>query len=64
LYRCTMVPADVRLAAQAVRDTALRLVKRSQQLVDGEGFVIREAETALFASQKALRAAMTRRTAS
>jgi hypothetical protein len=64
LYRCATVPAEVRLAAQAVRETAMRLVKQSHQLVDGADGLFREAETALFASQQALRAAMSRKAAS
>ena len=64
LYRCTMVPSEVRLAAQGVRETAQRLVKQSQRQVDGADALVREAEAALLASQKALRAAMARRTAS
>ena len=64
LYRCLLVPSAVREAAQAVRGSALRLVKQSQQLMDRTDVLMREAEALLFASQKALRAAMARRTAS
>jgi len=38
-----------------------RLVKQSQQLVDRSDALMRETEAALFASQKALRAAMARK---
>jgi hypothetical protein len=64
LYRCTTVPADVRLAAQRVREAARRLVKQSHQLLDKSDVMMRETEAALYASQVALRAAMARRTAS
>jgi len=56
-----MAPPVVRLAAQTVRDTVRRLVKQSQQLVDRSDALMRETEAALFASQKALRAAMARK---
>jgi hypothetical protein len=62
LYRCTTLPTGIRLAAQAVRETTQRLVKRAHQAVDRADVLIREAEALLFASQKALRAAMERRT--
>jgi hypothetical protein len=64
LYGCAMLPSEVRLRAQAVREAAQRLVKQSQELVDNADIPIREAETALFVSRQALRAAMRRRTQS
>jgi hypothetical protein len=39
-------------------------VKRSHQLMDRSDVLMRETEAALYASQKVLRAAMARRTAS
>src|SRR5215510_13627888 len=64
LYGCAMLPSEVRLRAQAVREAAQRLVKESQQLRDRSDVLIREAEAALFKSQRALREAMLlRRTA-
>ena len=50
LYGCAMLPAEVRLRAQAVREAAQRLVKETQQLRDRSDVLIREAEAALFAS--------------
>jgi hypothetical protein len=64
LYRCTLVPTDVRLAAQRVREAAQRLVKQSQQLRDKSDVMMRETEAALKASQLVLQTAMARRAAS
>jgi hypothetical protein len=63
VYVCVMVPVEVRLIAQAVREAAQHLVKQSQQLPDASGRLIRKAEGALFAKQRALREVMSRRTA-
>src|SRR5262245_11043437 len=63
LFRCTMLPAEVRLKAQAVREAAQHLVKESQQARDRSDVLIREAEALLFEAQRALREAMSRRTA-
>jgi hypothetical protein len=63
VYGCVMVPVDVRLIANAVREAAQRLLKQSQQLPDASGRLIRKAEGALFAKQRALREVMLRRTA-
>jgi hypothetical protein len=59
-----MLPSEVRLTAQAVRDAAQRLIKWSEQLRDKSDVLIREAEATLFERQRALRAAMSKRTAS
>jgi hypothetical protein len=64
LFRCAMLPSEVRLRAQAVREAAQHLVKESQQLRDRSDVLIREAEAALFEKQRALRAAMSKRIAS
>jgi hypothetical protein len=64
LFRCAMLPSEVRLRAQAVREAAQRLVKVSQQLRDTSDVLIREAEVALLEKQRALREAMSKRTAS
>ena len=64
VYICAMLPAEVRLKAQAVREAAQNLVKESQQLRDRSDVLIREAEAALFERQRALREVMARRTAS
>ena len=56
LFRCAMLPSELRLRAQAVREAAQRLVKESQELRDTS--LIREAEATLFESQRALRKAM------
>ena len=64
VYICAMLPAEVRLKAQAVREAAQRLVKESQQLRDNADVLIREAEAALFERQRALREVMARRIAS
>jgi len=45
LFRCAMLPSEIRLRAQAVREAAQRLVKETQQVL------IREAEAALFEKQ-------------
>jgi len=47
-----------------VREAAQHLVKESQQLRDRSDVLIREAEAALFERQRALREAMSKRTAS
>src|SRR5215475_3208227 len=64
LFRCATLPLEVRLRAKAVREAAQRLVKESQQLRDTSDILIREAEAALFEKQRALRKAMSKRTAS
>src|SRR5262245_53969720 len=64
LFRCAMVPAEVRLLGQAVRDAAQLLLKKSEQLRDRSDVLIREAEALLFKRQRALREAMSRRAAS
>jgi hypothetical protein len=58
LYGCAMLPSEVRMKAQAVREAAKQLVKRSQEAIDRADVVIREAEVLLFERQQALRAAM------
>src|SRR4029434_7882879 len=62
LFRCAMLPSEIRLRAQAVREAAQRLVKEIQQLSDRSDVLIREAESALFEKQRALREAMSKRT--
>ena len=64
LFRCAMLPAEVRRRAEEVRAAAQRLVKETQQLRDSSDVLIREAEAALFESQRALREAMSKRTTS
>ena len=61
LFRCAMLPSEVRLRTRAVREAAQCLVKRTQELRDNADVLIREAEAALFESQQALRAAMRKR---
>ncbi|HZM28199.1 MAG TPA: hypothetical protein VFB89_12695 [Gemmatimonadales bacterium] len=62
LFRCAMLPSEIRLRVQSVREAAQRLVKETQQLSDRSDVLIREAEAALFESQRALRDAMSKRT--
>ena len=64
VYICAMLPAEVRLKAQAAREAAQHLVKESQQLRDTSDVLIREAEAALFERQRALREVMAQRVAS
>ena len=64
LFRCAMLPSEVRLRARAVREAAQNLVKQSQQLRDRADFLIVEAEAALLERQRALRDAMSRRAVS
>jgi hypothetical protein len=54
LYRCAMLPAEVRRRAQEARAAAQKLVKESGQLQDRADVLMREAEVAV----AALRAAM------
>ena len=61
LFRCAMLPSEMRFRAQAVREAAQRLVKCAQELRDKPDVLIREAEAALFESRKALHAAMSKR---
>jgi hypothetical protein len=58
-----MLPSEIRLRAQAVREAAQRLVKETQQVSDRSDVLIREAEAALFEKERALREAMSKRTA-
>ena len=64
LFRCAMLPSEIRLKVQSVREAAQRVVIQTQQLSDTSDLLIREAEAALFESQRALREAMSKRTAS
>jgi hypothetical protein len=48
-----MLPSEVRLKAQAVREAAQRRVKKSQQARDKSDVPMREAEAVLFKSQRA-----------
>ena len=64
LFRCPMLPSEVRSRAVALRAAAHHLVKESQQARDTSDVLIREAEAVLFETQRALRAAMSRRLAS
>ena len=64
LFRCMMLPTEVRLRAQAVPEAAQRLVKQAHQACDRADVLISEAEALLFERQRALRDAMSRRTAS
>jgi len=61
VYSCAMAPAEIRLRARQVREAAQHLVKQTQQARDRADVLIREAEAALFQSQKNLRAAMVAR---
>jgi len=61
LFRCAMLPSEVRLRAKTVREAAQQLVKEAQQAVDRADVLIREAEALLFERQRALREAMSRR---
>ena len=63
VYSCAILPAEVRLKAQAVREAAQHLVKESQQLRDTSDVLIREAEALLFERLGSLREAMSQRTA-
>ena len=54
VYRCAMLPAEVRRRAQETRAAAQKLVKESGQLRDEADVLMREAEVAV----AALRAAM------
>jgi hypothetical protein len=60
-YGCAMVPKDVRRRAQAARETAQRLVKRTRELRDAADVLIREAEAALYVLREAVRQAPIRR---
>ena len=53
--------AQTQALARAVREAAQCLVKQTQELRDHADVLIREAEAALFESQQALRAAMSKR---
>jgi hypothetical protein len=55
LYNCAMLPAETRRRAQQARETAQRLVKRSQELTSAADVLIREAEVAAAALWEILR---------
>lgn len=61
LFACAVLPEEIRLRTQEVRDAARILVKRSQEVVVRSVVPIREAEAHLFERQGALRAAMAKR---
>jgi hypothetical protein len=60
LYGCAILPAEVRRRAQAAREAARRLAKRSNQLSDVADVLLREAEAALYALRDTMRKAPTR----
>jgi hypothetical protein len=60
LYGCAMLPAAVRRRAQAAREAARNLVKRSHQLSDAADVLMREAEATLYALRDTMRLAPTR----
>jgi len=60
LYACTMLPAEVRRRAQAARDAARSLVKRSLELRDAADVAMREAEAAIQSLRETLRKVPTR----
>lgn len=60
LFGCVVLPSELRLRAQEVRDAARLLIKRSQELLDKADVLIREAEAHLMERQQALRALMKR----
>ena len=62
LFRCAMLPSEIRLRVQAMRDAAQRLVKEPQQLGELSDVLIPEAENALFEKQRALREVMSKKT--
>ena len=64
LFRCAMLPSEVRSRALALRAAAQHLVKQSQQAREKSDVLIREAEAVLFERQRALREAMSRRASS
>jgi len=64
LFGCAMLPAEVRRRAYAVREAAQNLVKQAHRLRDHADVLIREAEAALYARQRALREEMAKRTLS
>src|SRR5262245_65503652 len=64
LFRCVTLSVGIKNKAQALREAAQRLVKQSQQHQDRSDVLHREAETSIFTAQRALREAMSKRTAS
>ena len=50
LYGCAMLPEEVRLKAQEVRDAARRLAKHSSELRERADVLMREAEAAVAAA--------------
>jgi hypothetical protein len=59
-----MLPKEIRLKTQALREAAQHLVKQSRDAIDRSDVLIRGAEAALFERQRALREAMARRASS
>ena len=60
LFGCVVLPSEMRLRAQEVREAAKILIKRSQELLGKADVLIREAEAHLLERQQALRAVMKR----
>lgn len=55
LYRCTMLPANVRRRARIARDTAKRLVKHASQLSDNADVLMRQSEAVIQSLRSAMR---------
>jgi hypothetical protein len=64
LYGCAMLPMTVRRRAQAAREAAQTLVKKSHQPSDAADVLVREAEAALHVLRDTLRQAPTPRAVS
>ena len=64
LFRCAVLPREIKAKTQEMIEASRRLVKQSQQAIDRTDVLIREAEAQLFERQRALREAMSRRAAS
>ena len=64
LFSCVTLPSEIKQRSREVREAAQILIKRSQELSDRSDVLIRQAEARLFAQQRALRVAMSRRPAS
>jgi len=47
IYRCTMLPSEVRLRTRELREATQKLLKRSQETVDRADVLTREAEAAI-----------------
>jgi len=61
VYRCVILPAEIRVKMEELRTASEHLVKQSRELIDRSDVLHREAEVVLCERRQALRRALSKR---